>query len=143
MAEEEKWFEAMMEKDERVRPFAIEARQGEAWALVGSCSLFDFDDIARNAELGIMIGERSQWGLGLGTDAMRALLDHGFDTLNLRRIYLRVLAFNERAIRLYEKLGFEHEGRLREHVFARGQYSDTLIMGMMRDNWRAGQGSET
>ena len=64
-----------------------------------------------------MIGDKHQWNKGLGTEAMELLLKHGFETLNLHRIYLKVFADNNGAIRSYEKAGFVHEARLREVAF--------------------------
>ena len=66
---------------------------------------------------------------------MQTLVAFGFDTLNLNRIYLRVHSTNERAIRCYEKVGFQHEGRLRHHNFHAGEYRDTLYMGLLRSDW--------
>lgn len=64
------------------------------------------------AELRIRIGEKRLWNRGYGTDSIRALLSHAFSRLNLRRIYLRVLADNRRAIGCYRKCGFKPEGML-------------------------------
>lgn len=86
-----------------------------------------------------MIGDKSYWDKGYGTEVMGLLLSHGFDTLNLNRIYLRVYVSNPRAIRSYEKAGFTLEGRLREAVFQRGAYGDVLIMSALRSEWDAGR----
>jgi RimJ/RimL family protein N-acetyltransferase len=68
---------------------------------------------------------------------MDLLLRHGFCTLNLNRIFLRVFAENKRAIRTYEKVGFVHEGRLRQAVYKNGAYSDILYMSVLREEWDA------
>lgn len=65
-----------------------------------------------DAELRIRIGLPEHWGKGLGTDAVRTLLNYAFDDLNLKRIYLRVAKKNPRAIRCYQKVGFKKEGKL-------------------------------
>jgi RimJ/RimL family protein N-acetyltransferase len=64
---------------------------------------------------------------------VRLLVKHGFETLNLNRIYLQVFANNPRAIRAYEKAGFIHEGRKRQAEFRDGQYIDVLLMSILRD----------
>jgi RimJ/RimL family protein N-acetyltransferase len=87
----------------------------------------------RSAEAGIFVGVKSLWGRGHGTDAMNALVGWGFDELNLHRIWLRVFADNPRAVRSYEKVGFRVEGRLRQDRYHRGQYSDTLVMGLLSE----------
>jgi RimJ/RimL family protein N-acetyltransferase len=84
-----------------------------------------------------MIGDKRHWNKGLGTEAMQLLLKHGFETLNLHRIYLRVFANNPRAIRSYEKAGFVVDGRLREAHFADGVYIDDLLMSVLRPEWQA------
>jgi RimJ/RimL family protein N-acetyltransferase len=63
------------------------------------------------------------------------MLKHGFDTLNLNRIALRVFKNNPRAIRSYEKAGFVHEGRLRQEHYQNGEYVDVFIMSILRTEW--------
>jgi RimJ/RimL family protein N-acetyltransferase len=79
----------------------------EAHRLVGSCQLIVDDE---EAELRIRIGEADARGRGLGTEAVRLLVAHGFEALGLRRIWLQVFPHNERAIRSYEKVGFTRCG---------------------------------
>lgn len=81
--------------------------------LIGDVALDHIAWRSGDAELRIRIGEKSYWDKGYGQDAVGTLLDHAFSKMNLSRIYLRVFAFNKRAIRCYEKCGFRKEGRLR------------------------------
>jgi RimJ/RimL family protein N-acetyltransferase len=85
----------------------------------------------REAILGIAIGDRSYWDGGYGTDAMRVLCRFGFDMMNLHRIQLDVYEGNERAIHVYEKVGFQVEGRRREAMFKYGRYQDVIVMGLL------------
>jgi len=89
------------------------------------------------AEFGIAIGEKSEWGKGHGTDALRAICDFGFGELRLERIGLMVYAGNDRAQRSYEKAGFTHEATMRRAHFARGQHHDVHVMSLLRDEWLA------
>ena len=89
------------------------------------------------AEFGIAIGEKSEWGKGHGTDALRAICDFGFGELRLERIGLMVYAGNDRAQRSYEKAGFTHEATMRRAHFARGQHHDVHVMSFLRDEWLA------
>jgi RimJ/RimL family protein N-acetyltransferase len=66
---------------------------------------------------------------------MRLLLRHGFETLNLNRVHLRVYEDNARALAVYRRLGFQEEGRLRQDRFLEGRYWDTLLMGLLRQEW--------
>ena len=141
--EEEAWFENLLDRPEAERPLAIDALEGERWIHIGGCGLFDYEKRARRAELGIMIGDKSRWDQGYGTDAMQVLLRHGFETLNLHRIKLRVFEFNERAVEVYRRLGFVEEGRLRDEQYLEGRYWDTLVMGLLRSEWKARYGEES
>jgi RimJ/RimL family protein N-acetyltransferase len=67
---------------------------------------------------------------------MQLALTYGFDDLRLHRIDLRVLAFNERAIRCYRKCGFVVEGRLRDAALVDGERHDDLIMGLLASEFR-------
>jgi RimJ/RimL family protein N-acetyltransferase len=87
--------------------------------------------------VGIGIGERDLWSKGYGTDAMQVILRYGFQELNLRRIALDVFEYNPRAIRSYEKVGFVHEGRVREYLWREGRRWDLIYMGILREEWLA------
>jgi diamine N-acetyltransferase len=137
MTDEEKWFERVSNRAPDEKPFAIEVRAGDGWRLIGNCSFFDIDTVAHSAEVGIMIGDKALWNQGFGTETMYLLQRHGFETLNLNRIFLRVYADNLRAKHAYEKAGFVHEGTLREAVFKRGKAGDIHIMSVLRREWEA------
>jgi RimJ/RimL family protein N-acetyltransferase len=100
-------------------------------AAVGSASLFDFDVFARHAEASISLVPEVR-GRGVGTTAMRLLVEFGFVRRNLRRIHLQAIASNAGALRSYEKAGFVVEGRLREHAWVRGRYEDIVLMAILR-----------
>jgi RimJ/RimL family protein N-acetyltransferase len=112
-----------------VARFAIESRNDGN--LIGECSLRVSNPADRSAALGILIGDRSRWGRGYGTDAVRTLCRFGFAMMGLHRIELEVFEENERAIRLYERLGFRHEGIRRQAVFKFGCFHDIKHMGLL------------
>jgi RimJ/RimL family protein N-acetyltransferase len=114
--------------------FAIETKDG------GHIGFIDFHETSvenRCATLGIMIGDKTYWSKGYGTDAMRTLVRFGFEAMNLHRIQLTVDARNKRAQACYRKCGFVEEARLRQHRYAEGELHDTLWMGVLRDEWEA------
>lgn len=104
---------------------------------IGVTGLHRLDVGNRHAAFGITIGETSAWGKGYGTEVTRLMVQYAFDRLNLNRVWLHVYEFNERARRVYQKVGFRPEGRLRQDTFRDGRYWDTLVMGVLRDEWRA------
>jgi RimJ/RimL family protein N-acetyltransferase len=119
------------------KTFAIETIAENRF--IGALSFNGIDWINRHSPIGIMIGDKSYWGRGYGTDAMRVLLRLGFDTLGLHRIWLHVYDYNPRAIACYEKCGFRREGVMRQQRFVRGEYHDTIVMGILESEYRAGQ----
>ena len=105
-------------------------------ALCGLVYLRDIDWISRNACFGMMIGRRDRQRRGLGRSALTLMLDHAFNVLNLERVYLYVVEYNQAARRLYESAGFTYEGALRQHVALDGRYYDLLPMGLLRSEYR-------
>jgi RimJ/RimL family protein N-acetyltransferase len=124
------WFDSIRHRRD-VSIFAIR----DAGRLVGTCQLHAIDPIHRSAELQIRIGVEGDRGRGIGTEAVRHLLRHGFHDLNLNRVFLYVFAHNQRAIRAYEKAGFEREGLLRQAAHIDGRYADIVVMGVVRDEF--------
>jgi len=135
--EEEKWYEGMLKRPEEEHPLLIEIETPNGWVPVGNCGFFALNWRLRKAEIGIFIGEKKYWNQGYGSEVMRQVLKLGFEGMNLNRISLQVYTNNPRAIRAYEKVGFVHEGRLRQAHYDSGQYHDILIMSMLRSEWQA------
>jgi RimJ/RimL family protein N-acetyltransferase len=91
---------------------------------------------------GIIIGilDPASLGKGLGTEALRAICDFAFDTLGLHKLSMRVLAFNTRALRAYEHLGFVREGLERESALIGGEWHDDVIVGLLKRDFYALRG---
>lgn len=130
LAQEEEWYEAMVE-DPSVRAFAVDF-EGKH---IGGAGLNAIDGRNASVEIGLFIGSPELWSQGLGSDVLQTMLRLGFEQLNLHRIYLRVYGENKRAIRLYEKVGFQHEGCWRQSEFRHGRYHDILWMSILRHEW--------
>ena len=109
--------------------FAVEAL--DDGKLIGEVWIGAERPECRSGEVAITIGDKSRWGGGYGTDAMRTLCRFGFEMMNLHRIELHVFSENARARRSYQKAGFREEGLLRECVFKYGRYMDDVVMGML------------
>ena len=136
--EEDRWYEKMMSLPQAEHPFVIDIKdesQPGGYRPIGTCQFHNLDWRCRSAEVGIMIGEKAFWNQGYGTETMKLLLKHGFEALNLHRIWLRVYAKNARGIRAYEKAGYKYEGKFREAHYQHGQYYDTHFMSVLRHEW--------
>lgn len=88
----------------------------------------------RTAVFAIMLDPDNQ-GKGYAEKVVRAVVDYGFNQLNLNKINLDVVDFNEKAVYIYEKVGFEIEGRRKQQVFIQGEYHDSLAMGLLRADY--------
>ncbi len=101
--------------------------------LIGFIYLKDIDWISRIAWFGIMIGEKNYQGKGMAKEAMQILFNYAFSRINLRKICLEVGAFNIRAIKLYQSLGFKKEARLEKHIFLNNEYHDLILMSLFKE----------
>ena len=133
----EKEFREVIERfiQNKFHPFLISDNTSDE--PVGWCALIRVDPIARRAMLAAMIGEKGEWSKGLGQDALRLLLDYGFNILNLNSIELIVHEDNERAIRCYEKLGFQITGRQREAKINGTRKLDILMMDILSSEFES------
>ena len=102
---------------------------------IGDIVMMDIDHRNRNAIVRISIFDQDFWGNGYGTEAMSLLLDFGFNIFNLHRIGLDVFSYNERGIKSYQKLGFKQEGIIRDALFYDGGYHDSILMGILKDEF--------
>jgi [ribosomal protein S5]-alanine N-acetyltransferase len=133
LAEEEAFLRKLAEGPDNVA-LGVVVRATDK--LIGTAGLHQFDHRSRQAAFGISLGDKAAWGRGYGTEVTRLVVGHAFETLNFNRVWLHVYEFNPRAVHVYEKVGFRHEGRLRQAFFRDGRYWDTLVMGILREEWR-------
>lgn len=114
--------------------YGLAVTRREDGAFVGGVGLY-----LRNptkAELGYVY-QRDAWGHGYATEAARALLDFGFRALGLHRIYALCVPANTASARVMEKLGMRYEGCLRDNLFARGEFMDSLSYAVLAPEWTA------
>jgi RimJ/RimL family protein N-acetyltransferase len=134
---EEKWFEENLAKSPAEQTMVIEVITETGWKPIGDIGLMNVCNIDRVGEVGLFIGEKSDWSKGYGRKALSLMLKYAFNTLNLNRVYLRVLENNLRGIRAYKAVGFIEEGRMRQAKFYNGTYIDVLLMSVLRSEWQA------
>lgn len=108
----------------------------ESLAYLGQVSLFMIDYTARKCEMAIVLSAKNI-GRGYGTEALRLILRYAFDQMNMNRVFLTAHARNARAIHVYEKVGFVHEGLARQDRYVDGRYEDVALMGILREEYEA------
>jgi RimJ/RimL family protein N-acetyltransferase len=136
MAEEERWFEALLKSTTEVI-FVIDTMPTPRLPArrIGCCGLHRIDWRNRGCVVGILLGESTDRGQGLGSEAMRLLVDHAVFDLGLQRVELEVYADNEPARRCYERLGFVVEGVRRQATFKGGAFKDNVVMSVLAHEW--------
>src|SRR6266705_2652332 len=91
------------------------------------------------ADIGLAIGEKDRWRKGYGTEVVSLLLKAAFEQLNLHRAGWWTYAENKASIALAEKMGFKEEGRLRENVFFDNSFHDTVVLGLLKNEYDRSQ----
>jgi ribosomal-protein-alanine N-acetyltransferase len=93
------------------------------------------------AEMGYDLGVE-HWGKGIMSEAMKAVIDFGFEKMELNRIEVFIMPRNKRSIKMIKSLGFTREGLLRERYFDEfGNYADDILFSMLRSDWKRGDDS--
>jgi len=100
--------------------------------LIGTVGLHQINFLHQRADISIIIGEKNYWNKGYATDAVKILIKHGFNKMNLHRITAGVVEENIASLNLFLKLGFKKEGILREHKFANNKFSNVIQLGLIK-----------
>jgi hypothetical protein len=132
MLNQEEWFKQIsLARPPQDIMFCIEAEN----RLIGVCGLTHIDWKERHAEVSIYIGDSIMRSKGYAEQSIAFLLDYGFKTLGLHRIYAMIYEYNEVSIKLFEKCDFKYEGKHRKAHFYNGQFWDELIYGILSDEY--------
>ncbi|GGH23568.1 GNAT family N-acetyltransferase [Paenibacillus segetis] len=102
--------------------------------LIGTCCLGSFDDGARRVEIGYDIAQ-AEWGKGYATEALGAVINYGFNTMNLNRIEATITPGNDASVKVLKKLNFEHEGIVRERDLIKGKLEDGIMMSILQRDY--------
>ncbi len=129
-AETRRWYETRAEQQDRLDLAIVDLSTGEC---VGEVVLNNVDFANDSCSFRILIGAAGR-DRGLGSDATRLILTYAFATTRLNRIALEVYVFNPRAMRMYERVGFRSEGRLRAALKFDDAYIDAIVMSMLRED---------
>ena len=107
----------------------------DSGTVIGTATLFNLSLENGRAELGYAMG-RAHWGKGYMNEALKALVSHTFEVMDLRRLEADVDPRNAASIRSLERLGFQREGFLRERWHVNGEIQDALFYGLLRREWQ-------
>lgn len=135
------WMEKRIESGFEPERYYFSVRTLAEDKLIGFFSLY-VELIHSNAWVGIGIGDRDFWSKGYGTDMMRVCLRYAFEELGMQRVSLGLHGYNARALHSYEKAGFKLEGASRQDVLKEGRRTDTLWMGILREEWLQQNGEQ-
>lgn len=137
LEELERWYASRAEQHDRLDLAIVERATGEC---VGEAVLNDLDAHNYGCSFRIFLFGGRFFGRGLGTEAIRMILDHAFDAVGLHRVELEVYAFNPRARHVYEKIGFVHEGTKRDALCWNGDWIDAHTMAVLAHEWAVHRG---
>jgi ribosomal-protein-alanine N-acetyltransferase len=135
MAEE--WIGGRQESFEKGKTVDLAITHRQEGFLIGSVSLNDIDWQSQRAEIGYWIG-KPYWGKGYGTEAARAVVKYGFETLGLHRINGRHFGNNPASGRILKKIGMKHEGCQRQAFKKWGKFEDFELYGILRSEYEKG-----
>ena len=105
---------------------------------IGNVGLHQIDPLHRTAVLGIVLGERSAWGRGIGKRAWRAITNYGFEVLGLHKICATVIEGNAASLKCALASGYVVEGTQKQQIYKNGVHRDLIHVGLLRDQWRSG-----
>lgn len=127
LQDEQDWFEGVSGDEDHINLVIVHDDR-----VIGTIGIELTDPDSRTAEIGYFL-DPDVHSQGLGTESAELAIEYAFDELNVRKLWARVFAFNDKSSGLLEKLGFEQEGCLREHKYADGEYHDALLYGLLRE----------
>jgi RimJ/RimL family protein N-acetyltransferase len=128
------WYETFVKPKQDSAFYVVSPIGGDE--LIGTVWIWKSDSRINGLELSIAMWA-THLGGGWGTDAMNAALDAAFTSWPVERIWLYTNADNARAIRSFEKVGFVREGVLRHQTRINGEWSDAVLMAILREEWEA------
>ena len=137
--EAEEWIREQRARHPDHLSLAIETKEGEH---VGFIGLREICSRSRRAEIWVYIGAKDYWHRGIGHDAVQTFCDYAFSEMNLFRLWLECNPEFTAVVRCYQKAGFVEEGRLRKAYYRNGEFRDTCIMGLLREDCKNTGGKE-
>ena len=130
--EVDRWFDTVVEDKTNLNLGIFLRNSNQLIGYAGICSL---SSLNKSGEYFIFIGDKSQWGKGIGCEVSREILKVAFLEKGLNRLMLTVSEPNIGGVKSYQKAGFTPEGKLRQACFRDGAYHDKIIMSVLKDEY--------
>lgn len=108
-------------------------------SLIGACGLLYIDWIIRSADFSFYIGMDEKYidDDGLAYDSAKILMDYGFNTLNLNKIWMELYSFDEKKLDFFKnQFNFKVDAQLRDNVYAKGKYHDSFILSLLKKDFK-------
>lgn len=130
------WYEKKVLGDMGTIMFAIHDTRNDE--LLGCCGLCYINWIHRNSDLSLYIGKDNLYidTIGYAEESCRLLFDYGFSELGLEKIWSELYEFDDRKIQLYQRLGMQIDGMLRNQYYYDGRWWNSQVFSILRDEWR-------
>ncbi len=137
MEMQQKWYEKKVLGDPTTMMFSIKRlSDGE---LIGCCGFVYINWIHRHADLSLYIGWNDAYidDQGYAEEACELLFDHGFNELNLNKIWTEIYEFDTKKKELYDKFGFHQDGMLRQNYFYDGKWWDSRVLSLLANEFNS------
>lgn len=128
----EHWFSSLFEEK---NTYNIGIYLKNTQQLIGYAGISGISTLNKSGEYFIFIGDKNQWGKGIGTIVTQKVIAYGFEVLNLNRIMLTVSQPNIGGVKAYERAGFKIEGVLREACYREGAFHDKIVMSILQSEY--------
>ncbi|MFX0022251.1 MAG: GNAT family N-acetyltransferase [Candidatus Hermodarchaeota archaeon] len=128
-----KWSEPEGERVKKEIVFEIWHRKDNK--AIGTAGFSIINWFNRNANLFVAIGESNYWGQKIAPEVSKILINYGFEELNFHKIYTSIYSPNKQSLRVAEKIGFKHEGTLKEQIYIDGVFVDELKFAIFKNQW--------
>ena len=136
LADQEKWFESLQET--RHINFMFTIVRIEDNKPIGACGLLYTSWIVRSADFSFYIGDNEAYidEQGLASEAASLLIEFGFESLNLNKIWMELYEFDDKKLEFFKnQFKFKEDGRLRQNCFEKGKYWDSFIISLLKKEW--------
>lgn len=127
-----KWYENSLKDNSKLNLSICDI---ETEKVIGMTGLLNINHLHQNAQFYITIGEKEYWGKRIPDEVIPLVVTHGFDELNLIKVYLWTINSNDRARKVYERNGFELEGIMKRQYFVRGKHQDLYQHAILKETW--------